>query len=666
MKTNSEKWQGNSRSKSNSGAGRDGKPFEKRDVKSILKGSRGAAKFNNDRPARDDNRTTGNSDYKRKEDGRPAFGDRKPFGDRDNKPSFGDRKPFGDRDSRPSFGDRKPFGDRDSKPSFGDRKPYGDRDSRPSFGDRKPFGDRDSKPSFGDRKPYGDRDSRPSFGDKKPYGDRDSRPSFGDKKPYGDRDSKPSFGDRKPYGDRDSRPSFGDKKPYGERDSKPSFGDRKPYGDRDSRPSFGDKKPYGERDRKPSFGDRKPYGDRDSRPSFGDKKPYGERDSKPSFGDRKPYGDRDNRPSFGDKKPYGERDSKPSFGDRKPYGDRDSRPSFGDKKPYEKKEERTYNTDENGDKIYGRIFSPSDDEPRIGKLSFKKPAEPVKSEFTETRYDNKKDGVTFRKPVRRADDDYDPNSKYSNKKQTEYRKTIIDPTKPVRLNKFLANAGICSRREADEYIQAGVISVNGEIVTEMGVKVLLSDKVMFHDQTVQSEKKVYLLLNKPKDCVTTSEDTHDRLTVLDLVKNACSERIYPVGRLDRNTTGVLLLTNDGDLASKLTHPKYDKKKIYHITLDKKLDTADFDAVLSGVTLEDGVIKADALEYVNEEDFKQIGIEIHSGQNRVVRRIFEKLGYKVVRLDRVYFAGLTKKNLPRGKYRFLSEREVNMLKMGAHE
>ena len=195
---------------------------------------------------------------------------------------------------------------------------------------------------------------------------------------------------------------------------------------------------------------------------------------------------------------------------------------------------------------------------------------------------------------------------------------------------------------------------------------LLTDKVMFHEQTVHSEKKVYLLLNKPKDCVTTSEDTHDRLTVLDLVKNACSERIYPVGRLDRNTTGVLLLTNDGDLASKLTHPKYDKKKIYHVALDKALEKADYEAILSGITLDEDVIAADALEFVKEGDLKQVGIEIHSGQNRVVRRIFEKLGYKVIRLDRVYFAGLTKKSLPRGKYRFLSEREVQMLKMGAHE
>ena len=249
---------------------------------------------------------------------------------------------------------------------------------------------------------------------------------------------------------------------------------------------------------------------------------------------------------------------------------------------------------------------------------------------------------------------------------TEYKPKDIDLTKPVRLNKFLANAGICSRREADEYIQAGVITVNGVVVTEMGTKVFPTDKVMFHDQTIRTEKKVYLLLNKPKNCVTTTEDTHDRMTVLDLVKNACAERIYPVGRLDRNTTGVLLLTNDGDLASKLTHPKFEKKKIYHATLDKALDIEAYQTIMGGIELDGEVIRPDALEFTVENDRAQIGIEIHSGQNRVVRRIFEKVGYKVIKLDRVFFAGLTKKNLPRGKYRFLTPREVNVLLMGAFE
>ena len=229
----------------------------------------------------------------------------------------------------------------------------------------------------------------------------------------------------------------------------------------------------------------------------------------------------------------------------------------------------------------------------------------------------------------------------------------------------MSNAGICSRREADEYIQAGVISVNGEIVVELGSKVLPTDNVMFHNQPVRIEKKIYLLLNKPKDCVTTSEDTHSRTTVIDIVKNACSERIYPVGRLDRNTTGVLLLTNDGDLASKLTHPKYDKKKIYHVGLDKALTREHFDKIKVGLVLEDGLIEVDELHYLEDMN-DELGVEIHSGRNRIVRRIFESLGYKVVKLDRVYFCGLTKKKLARGKWRFLSQMEINMLKMGSFE
>lgn len=283
-------------------------------------------------------------------------------------------------------------------------------------------------------------------------------------------------------------------------------------------------------------------------------------------------------------------------------------------------------------------------------------------------YGRRNDTYGGYRPRPQRDGSFDPNAKYSKKKQFEYRQKEVDLTKPVRLNKFLANAGICSRREADDYIQAGVISVNGVIVSELGSKVLPTDKVMFHDQPVRSEKKVYLLLNKPKNCVTTTDDPQERKTVLDLVKHACSERIYPVGRLDRNTTGVLLLTNDGDLAAKLTHPKFGKKKIYHATLDKPLEESDYASIMAGTQLDDETIIPDALEFpkAEEGDRTHIGIEIHSGQNRVVRRIFEKVGYKVIQLDRVFFAGLTKKNLPRGKYRFLNPREVNMLQMGAFE
>ena len=261
---------------------------------------------------------------------------------------------------------------------------------------------------------------------------------------------------------------------------------------------------------------------------------------------------------------------------------------------------------------------------------------------------------------------YDPNAKYSLKKRIEYKEENFDPTEPLRLNKFLANAGVCSRREADEFIQAGVVTVNGEVVTELGTKILRTDEVKFHDAPVSLEKKVYVLLNKPKDYVTTSDDPQQRKTVMDLVKDVCPERIYPVGRLDRNTTGVLLLTNDGDLASKLTHPKFLKKKVYHVHLDKNLTAHDMQQISEGITLEDGEIKADAVAYADERDKSQVGIEIHSGKNRIVRRIFESLGYRVTKLDRVQFAGLTKKNLRRGDWRFLTEKEVDMLRMGAFE
>ena len=261
---------------------------------------------------------------------------------------------------------------------------------------------------------------------------------------------------------------------------------------------------------------------------------------------------------------------------------------------------------------------------------------------------------------------YDPNAKYSMKKQIEYKELNVDPDAPIRLNKFLANAGVCSRREADEFITAGVVSVNGTVVTELGTKVKRTDEVKFHEQPVSIERKVYVLLNKPKDYVTTSDDPQNRKTVMDLVKNVCRERIYPVGRLDRNTTGVLLFTNDGELASKLTHPKFLKKKIYHVTTDKNVTAADMRQIAEGITLEDGGIRADAIDYASPTDKKQVGIEIHSGKNRIVRRIFEALGYRVVKLDRVLFAGLTKKNVRRGDWRFLTEQEVNMLRMGAFE
>jgi 23S rRNA pseudouridine2605 synthase len=247
-------------------------------------------------------------------------------------------------------------------------------------------------------------------------------------------------------------------------------------------------------------------------------------------------------------------------------------------------------------------------------------------------------------------------------KATPEKKAGYQLNEKIRLNRFLANSGVCSRREADRYIETGCVTVNGKIVSELGSKVSVNDEVRFHGQQLNPEQKVYLLLNKPKGYVTTTDDPQERKTVMELIKNACAERIYPVGRLDKETTGVLLFTNDGEMVKKLTHPSYSKKKVYHVYLDKPLTKNHLLEIAKGIVLDDGPIAADAINYVDEEDKCEIGIEIHSGRNRIVRRIFEQMGYKVVKLDRVLFAGLTKKNVQRGKWRFLSPSEINHLKI----
>lgn len=353
---------------------------------------------------------------------------------------------------------------------------------------------------------------------------------------------------------------------------------------------------------------------------------------------------------------YAPRYNKEENGEQRPYRSRYNNGPQGEGgyRPQRSSYTPRYNKEENGEQ---RPYRPRYNNGPQGEGGYR-PSRPYNS--------NQSGGYGRPQGGRPRTADYNPNAKYSKKKQMEYKEVLADPNEPIRLNKFLANAGLCSRREADEFITAGVVSVNGVVVTELGTKVKRSDEVKFHDQPVKIERKVYVLLNKPKDCVTTSDDPQERKTVLDLVKDACTERIYPVGRLDRNTTGVLLLTNDGDLASKLTHPKYLKKKIYHVFLDKNVTKADLDQIASGITLDDGEIHADAISYASDTDKSQVGIEIHSGKNRIVRRIFESLGYRVIKLDRVYFAGLTKKGLRRGDWRYLTEREVNMLRMGAFE
>lgn len=356
-----------------------------------------------------------------------------------------------------------------------------------------------------------------------------------------------------------------------------------------------------------------------------------------------------------------------SYGNRPSYdnnnGERSSyNPNFNNNARPHRPYNSRYNNNNNGEGGEQRSYRPRFNNAQQGEGGYRPQRPRFNNGGGQQGGYNRQQGGGYR--PRTAD--YNPNAKYSMKKQIEYKDVLTDPDEPIRLNKFLANAGICSRREADEFITAGVVSVNGVVVTELGTKVKRTDEIKFHDQPVNIERKVYVLLNKPKDCVTTSDDPQERKTVMDFVKGACKERIYPVGRLDRNTTGVLLLTNDGDLASKLTHPKYLKKKIYHVYCDKNVTKADLDQIVSGITLDDGEIHADAVSYASETDKSQVGIEIHSGKNRIVRRIFEALGYRVIKLDRVYFAGLTKKGLRRGDWRYLTEQEVNMLRMGSFE
>ena len=417
---------------------------------------------------------------------------------------------------------------------------------------------------------------------------------------------------------------------------------------------------------RPSYNRYNNNGDRPQRPRFnpnsedgGEQRSYRPRTNyNREGGEQRPYTP---RPRFNNGGEGGERQYRPRTnynregGEQRPYTPRPRTGGYnregGEQRPYTRRPR--FNSGEGGEQ---RSYTPR---PRTGGYNQggDRPYRPRTGGYQ---------GGGYNRPYRPRTADYNPNAKYSLKKQIEYKDILTDPNEPIRLNKFLANAGICSRREADEFITAGVVSVNGEVVTELGTKIKRTDEVKFHDEPVSIERKTYILLNKPKDCVTTSDDPQERKTVMDFVKGACKERIYPVGRLDRNTTGVLLLTNDGDLASKLTHPKYLKKKIYHVYCDKNVTKADLDQIAAGVTLDDGEIHADAISYASETDKSQVGIEIHSGKNRIVRRIFESLGYKVIKLDRVYFAGLTKKGLRRGDWRYLTEQEVNMLRMGSFE
>ena len=445
------------------------------------------------------------------------------------------------------------------------------------------------------------------------YGSRNGsdRRASGERRTYGSSEGRSFGGERKSYGNSERRPSFnggdrrrGEGRSFGNSEGRSFSGERKSYGSSEGRSFSGERRSYGNNERRPSFngGDRR----------RGEGRSFGNSEGRSFNGERKSYGSGEGRSFSGERRSYGNSERRSNGnGERKSFGG--SRGNFGAKKSFYKKDFNYFrDEDESGiDKMISRKSQPD-----IDKYS---------------------DNDLVNIPIKEE----------------------------VRLNKYIANSGVCSRREADNFILAGVVTVNGEVVTELGTKVnIYTDDVRFNGERLKGEEKIYIVMNKPKGYVTTASDPHAEKTVMDLLKG-CPSRVFPVGRLDKNTTGVLMFTNDGEIAEKLTHPSYDKKKIYQVSLDSKLKGEDYDKILSGIELSDGVIAADELEYIEEDDHRKIGIEIHSGKNRIVRRIFESLGYEVKALDRVYFAGLTKKGIKRGDWRYLSEGEVNLLKMGAY-
>ena len=523
--------------------------------------------------------------------------------------------------------------------------PASSRDTRsesPRSGD-----DRPKRDSRSDSRPYERRTTRSDS--PRPAEDRPKRDSRSDSKPYERRSTRsenPRSGD-----DRPKRDSRSDSKPY-ERRSTRSDSPR-PADDRPKRDSRSDSKPFERRSTRsdsPRSAD-----DRRKRDSRDDSKPNERRSSRSE--NPRSEDDRPKRDSGDDTKPYERKSSRSEFkrsGDNRPK--RDSR---SDAKPYERRTTRSENPraeDDRPKRDFGDDTMPYErkssrsESPRSGD-------DRPKREYGEKR-EFKRSGTSFGKRDSRGKNTF----QRSDRKKSSGSSGNTAQAGGVRLNKFIANAGICSRREADDLITAGVISVNGKIVTELGTKVMPADEVKFHEQTLRTEKMVYVLLNKPKDYITTTDDPEERKTVMNLISEAGRERLFPVGRLDRNTTGLLLMTNDGELTKKLTHPSSNITKVYQVELDRNITREDMIRVTEGVELEDGVVAADEIQYASNEAKNIVGVELHSGRNRVIRRIFESMHYKVMKLDRVIFAGLTKKDLPRGRWRFLTEMEVNMLKM----
>ncbi len=536
---------------------------------------------------------------------------------------------------------------------------------------RKPKDGESEDYSREDQQSYSNQSGNRSYGDGSNNGENRHRSSY-DNRSNSERGDNGNRRERTSYQNRDGNVE-GHKRPY-----------KKVYRTQDDN---GEKRPYQRRDNnynRDNNGERRPYQRRDNnynREDNGERRPYQRRDNnynRDNDGERRPYQRRDNnynRDNNGERRPYQRRDNnynRDNDGERRPYQRRDNnynRDNNGERRPYQRRD-NNYNRDNNGER---RPYQRRDNNYNRDNDGERRPYQ---------RRDNNynRDNNSERRPYQRRDNNYNRDNRqqrpYNNrgnnsrpqvrKKSTYVPKPGPDITEPVRLNKFIANTGLCSRREADEYIKAGDVTINDVVHTEMGVRVKPGDVVKYKGAEIKPQSKTYIIMNKPKDFVTTVDDPNAKRTVIDLVEGKIHQRVYPVGRLDRNTTGVLLLTNDGELTKVLTHPKHNKKKIYHVQLDKALEKEDMDKISEGFELEDGFISADEISYVHDEDKRQIGIEIHSGKNRIIRRLFHHLDYKVMKLDRVYFAGLTKKGLSRGQWRFLNSKEVGTLKMSAYE
>jgi len=574
------------------------------------------------------------------------------------KPSYNIRR--GETKKPASAGAKRSYTKRDDKPAFSKDSPpkrnYTKRDDKPAYNDR--GGEKRSYVKRDDKSAYSDRG-----GEKRSYVKRDDTPAYndrgGEKRSYVKRDDKPAYNDRggekRSYVKRDDKPAYndrgGEKRGYVKRDDKPAYNDRggekRGYAKRDDKPAYndrgGEKRSYAKRDDYNAQNAEKRISSKRGPDYNGEKsktKPANDNHESRSY-ERKPrsYDKADSRnpqPTTGNSS-----ERKPGSYNREPKVDNrqqsyDKRNPKGEKR-YEAKDER-------------RPISKNSDD----RKSYTTDKQPISDNRQPTSFDNRE--------KRHENKPYDNSRTYDKPNYSKAPKAKQPKGEDeVRLNRYLSNAGIASRRDADKFISAGLVKVNGKVVTEMGVKVKSTDEVIYNNEKLSGEKKVYFLMNKPKDYITTNDDPQGRKTVLDLVKNFSRERVFPVGRLDRNTTGTLLLTNDGDIAQRLSHPKFGVKKVYKVGLDKNITPAILKQLRDGIELEDGSVQPDVVDYMDPVDKKIVGVEIHSGRNRIVRRMFESVGYEVIRLDRLVFAGLDKKGLKRGEVRHLTEKEVSQLR-----